>query len=180
MSSREQLECAEILSAIDLYNRQMTMICNQLESLDHMPCGERKVVNSLQQVKPKLQDEVKKLEQRLDAILNQCHGQQLKNLSTVPGLGKRAVALLIVYTDGFRKIQNYRQLIALCGLAPREYSSGTSVRGKKGICKMGNGRLRNVLYMCSMSAIKHKKAYVDRYQRLKLKEKRKGGIDRSL
>ena len=109
----------------------MTMICNQLESLEQIPCNEKKVINSLQQVKSKLKDEVGKLEQRLVEILKQWHGQQLENLSTVPGLGKRAVALLIVYTDGFRKIQNHRQLIALCGLAPREYTSGTSVRGEK-------------------------------------------------
>ncbi|HEV8504283.1 MAG TPA: IS110 family transposase [Chitinophagaceae bacterium] len=171
MPSRQQLQCSEILSAIDLYNRQMTMICNQLESLEQMPCNERKVINSLQRIKSKLKDEIKKLEQRLEEILKQWHGQQLENLSTVPGLGKRAVALLIVYTDGFRKIQNHRQLTALCGLAPREYTSGTSVRGKKGICKMGNGRLRNVLYMCSMSAIKHNKACTDLYERLKAKGK---------
>ena len=36
---------------------------------------------------------------------------------------------------------------------------------------MGNGRLRNVLYMCSLSAIKHNKACVDLYERLKAKGK---------
>ena len=170
--SRQQLQCSEILSAINLYNRQLTMIGNQLESLQQVPLRERKVTRSLEQVKSRLEEEVKKLERRLEEILKQWHGEQLKNVSTVPGLGKRAVSLLIVYTDGFRKIQNYRQLSALCGLAPREYTSGTSVRGRKGICKIGNGHLRNVLYMCSMSAIKHNKACKDLYERLISKGKR--------
>jgi hypothetical protein len=32
---------------------------------------------------------------------------------------------------------------------------------------MGNGHLRNVLYMCSLAAIKHNKACKDLYDRLK-------------
>jgi len=172
MPSDQQLQCSETLSAIDLYKRQITMIGNQLESLAQIPCREKTVIKSLKQMQSKLVTEVEKLELRVDDILKQWQGEQLKNLKTVPGLGKRAVALLIVYTDGFRKIQNHRQLTALCGLAPREYMSGTSVRGRKGICKMGNGHLRNVLYMCSMSAIKHNKACKDLYERLRAKGKR--------
>lgn len=37
---------------------------------------------------------------------------------------------------------------------------------------MGNGHLRNVLYMCSLSAIKHNRASKELYDRLKAKEKR--------
>jgi transposase len=82
------------------------------------------------------------------------------------------VALLIVSTDGFKKVSNHRQLITLASLAPREHTSGSSVRGRKGICKTGNGHLRNVLYMCSLSAIKHNGACKDLYERLKAKGKK--------
>ena len=119
-----------------------------------------------------LRKEVTKLEAQLQQLLQTWQREQLQNISSIPGLGKRAVALLIVYTDGFKKISNYRQLIALAGLAPREHTSGSSVRGRKGICKMGNGHLRNVLYMCSLSAIKHNQACKDLYERLKAKGKR--------
>ena len=120
----------------------------------------------------KLSREVVKLETRLNDLLTGWQGEQLKRLSSIPGLGKRAVALLIVYTNGFKKIQNHRQLIALAGLAPREYTSGKSIRGRRGICKMGNGHLRNVLYMCSLSAIKYNTACKELYQRLKANGKR--------
>ena len=112
------------------------------------------------------------MEAQLHSLLHTWQGEQLKNVTSIPGLGKRAVALLIVYIDGFKKISNYRQLIALAGLAPREHTSGTSVRGRNGICKMGNGHLRNVLYMCSLSAIKHNGACKELYDRLKAKGKR--------
>ena len=103
----------------------------------------------------------------LQTILSAWKEEQIKNVGSIPGPGKRATALLIVYTDGFTRIKNHRQLIALAGLAPREHTSGSSIKGKRGICKMGNGHLRNVLYMCSLSAIKHNKACKELYDRMK-------------
>lgn len=148
------------------------MITNQLHSLDQVPVTCKEVIRSLTRIRGTIEKEVKKLELQLQDLLKVWQGEQLENLTSIPGLGKRAVALLIVYTDGFKKISNHRQLIALAGLAPREHTSGTSVRGRKGICKMGNGHLRNVLYRCSLSAIKHNGACKELYDRLKAKGKR--------
>ena len=167
MPSKEQMKCSQKLGAIDLMKRQLTMIANQLHSIDQLPVACKEVKKSLTAVKIKMEKAVEKLEDQLQVFLSTWQGQQQKNLTTIPGLGKRAVAMLIVYTDGFKKISNYRQLIALAGLVPREYNSGSSVRGKKGICKMGNGHLRNVLYMCSMSAIKYNRACLELYERLR-------------
>lgn len=169
---KEQLYCTQIMGSIDLYSRQLVMITNQLHSLAQVPVQMKEVVKSLEQVRHTIEKEVKKLEKNLQQQLAQWQAEQFKNISSIPGLGKRAVALLIVYTDGFKKISNYRQLIALAGLAPREHTSGSSVRGRKGICKMGNGHLRSVLYMCSLSAIKHNQSCKDLYERLKAKGKR--------
>lgn len=169
---KESLKCSQILALIDLYTRQITQLSNQLHSLQQLPIADKSVIKSIESFKANLSKEVAKLDKKLYDLLSTWQGQQLKLLSTIPGLGKRAVSLLIVYTNGFTKIQNHRQLIALAGLAPREYTSGTSVRGRRGICKMGNGHLRNVLYMCSLSAIRYNKSCKDLYQRLKLKGKR--------
>jgi transposase len=118
-----------------------------------------------------LQTEVQKLEKELQKTLQCWKQDQLKSINSIPGLGKLAAAILIVYTNGFTRVQNHRQLIALAGLSPREYSSGSSVKGKKGICKMGNGHLRSVLYMCALSAIKHNQACKELFERLKAKGK---------
>jgi len=169
---KEQLYCTQLMGSIDLYSRQLVMITNQLHSLSQGPVQMKEVIKSLNKIKVHIEREIKKLEMQLHNLLQAWESEQLKNISTIPGLGKRAVALLIVYTDGFKRVQNHRQLIALAGLAPREHTSGSSVRGRKGICKMGNGHLRSVLYMCSLSAIKHNQACKDLYDRLKAKGKR--------
>ncbi len=172
LPTKQSLKCTAIMASIDLFTRQLTQTSNQLHALEQLPLPCKEVLKSLQKVKDTLQNEVLKLEKLLRQNLAEWKGEQLKSITSIPGLGKRAAALLIVYTDGFTKIKNHRQLIALAGLAPREHTSGTSVRGRKGICKMGNGHLRNVLYMCSLSAIKHNRACKELYERLKAKGKR--------
>lgn len=171
MPSAEQLRCQQLLKGIDLYTRQLTMLSNQQHALDTLPVQDPGMRKSLKRMAGHLEKELRKLEQELDTILQSWVPEQVDMLKSIPGLGKRAVALLIVFTDGFKKVDNYRQLISLAGLSPRQYSSGSSIRGKVRICKMGGGALGNVLYMCSLSAIKYNKACKDLYERLKAKGK---------
>ena len=171
MPCHQQLYCTQLLASIDLYKRQVVMLTNQLHSLQQLPVICKEVVTSVKGVKAKTQKELQRLEEVLDQYLYQWQSEQVKNLQTIPSLGKKAVALLIIYTEGFTKVSNHRQLIALAGLSPREHTSGSSVRGKKGICKMGNGRLRSMLYMCALSAIKHNGACKELFERLKAKGK---------
>ncbi|TCJ15095.1 IS110 family transposase, partial [Flaviaesturariibacter flavus] len=169
--SQAQLKCSQIGALINMYVRQKTMLQNQLHALTYMPFADKEVTKSLKASIARIERELKKLEAQMDAELKQWSGNQMKNLRSVPGLGKRAVATLIVATDGFTKVSNYRQLIALAGLAPREHTSGTSIKGKRGICKMGNGYLRSVLFMCALTAKKYNAACKDLYDRLVAKGK---------
>ena len=79
--------------------------------------------------------------------------------------------MLIVFTQGFKYTKNHRQLISFAGLSPTEYSSGSSIKGKPKIYKRGGKNLRDVLYMCSMNAIKTNTACKALYQRLRAKGK---------
>ena len=57
------------------------------------------------------------------------------------------------------------------GLNPRVFESGTSVKGRGHISKMGTSRLRKLLYLCSWSAKKHNVFCKEMYERLKAKNK---------
>ena len=73
---------------------------------------------------------------------------------------------LIVLSGGFTKFENAKQLCSYIGLSPRIFESGTSVRGKSRICKMGMSRIRAMLYVCAWSAKKCNKACKEFYNRL--------------
>lgn len=114
-----------------------------------------------------MQKEIKLLEQKLQQLLEQWQPDQLKSVSSVKGIGKRAAAMLIVFTQGFKHTESHRQLISFAGLAPTQYSSGSSIQGKPRIYKRGGKNLRDVLYMCSMNAMKTNPACKSLYERLR-------------
>jgi len=67
-----------------------------------------------------------------------------------------------------------KQFTCYSGLSPTEKSSGSSVRGRSGISKQGNEKLRNLLFLCSLNACKSNKAcQVDQYDRIVAKGKSK-------
>ena len=54
-----------------------------------------------------------------------------------------------------RDFEDARQLAAFAGLTPREYQSGSSIRKRRKISKMGCCSLRKALYCPAMSAMQH-------------------------
>ncbi|MBK7884498.1 MAG: IS110 family transposase [Chitinophagaceae bacterium] len=56
--------------------------------------------------------------------------QLYKFITSVVGIGFVTGINFIIYTNGFSVMNDCRKLACYCGVAPFEYSSGTSVRGK--------------------------------------------------
>lgn len=114
---------------------------------------------------------IREKETEIALLIEKNYSSLSRNLRSIPGIGPRSVSLLVTLTDGFRLFENYRQVISYFGLAPRIYESGSSVKGKSHICKMGMGSVRKVLYMAATSAIRCNKACKDLYERLRTKGK---------
>jgi len=59
-----------------------------------------------------------------------------------------------------------KALAAFAGLSPSEHSSGASVRRPGKISRIGNQRLRSMLYMCALSAKRNNKVLADFVRRM--------------
>jgi len=88
-------------------------------------------------------------------------------------MGVKTALFLIVITDGFKKVETAKQLCSYVEITPTIRQSGSSVRGKSRISKMGNRKLRNLLFLCAFSACKHNKACKELYDRIVSKGKSK-------
>jgi transposase len=73
---------------------------------------------------------------------------------SVVGIGFVTAINLIIYTNGFSEMNETRALACYCGVAPFEYSSGTSIKGKTKVHHMANKKLKCNLHMASLSAVK--------------------------
>lgn len=167
MPDSAYFESKQLYNTIRDYTEQIKRINNQLHSLRLLPVPSKDTIKSLEKVIVCMEKEIKQLEQKLQLLLQRWQPEQLKNVSSIKGIGKRAAAMLIVFTQGFKYTQSHRQLISFAGLAPTQYSSGSSIQGKPRIYKRGGKNLRDVLYMCSMNAMKTNNACKALYDRLR-------------
>jgi len=74
-------------------------------------------------------------------------------LDSIPGLGERTTAVLLAFLPEPARFENARQAVAFAGLDPRQHESGSSVRGKPRLSKVGHSFLRKALYMPAMVAL---------------------------
>ncbi len=68
-------------------------------------------------------------------------------LDSVPGLGERTIAVLLAFYGHLARFANARQAVAFAGLDPRQHESGSSVKAKPRMSKVGHAFLRKALYM---------------------------------
>lgn len=149
------------------------MVSNALEALLHQPvvCAEAR--RQLGLTLRRLARQVQQLEAALLTRIEQRYAAELPLLISIPGIGRKTAALLLLFAGGFARFDTHRQLIAKAGLCPHEYTSGTSVRGQTRISKLGGGLLRSKLYLCSWSACRVNTACKALYERLVAKGKHK-------
>tara|TARA_B100001778_G_scaffold66214_1_gene52001 strand:+ start:317 stop:1285 length:969 start_codon:yes stop_codon:yes gene_type:complete len=171
--SKNQVECLQISRLLDLYFKQSTAVKNKIHGENVLGKPSSLVMKSLQQSKRNIEKLIKELEARLTELVKSEHQELLTLLESIPGMGRKTSMMLIVLTDGFNRFDNAKQLCCYSGLTPTIRQSGSSVRGKSRISKVGNRKLRNLLFMCSFTACKHNKSCKQMYDRIVAKGKSK-------
>ncbi len=141
-------EREKLIKAIKLF----TSTCEALAFMD------RKVTPGLRKHNGKtlslLRKQLRILE---DAILELvAHNEQMSLqaalLQSVPGIGPQTALQLICYTRCFSSFSNWRQLACYAGVAPFEYRSGSSIRGRTKVSHYAQKKLKSLLNMAALSA----------------------------
>jgi transposase len=165
------VECRQLEQVSEQLVKQKTMVSHSSEALTQQPIQSSGALKQLQQTVHLLGQQQQLVEQELLSLLEKRYAQELALLCSIPGIGRKTAALLRLFAGGFTTFDNYRQLIAKAGLSPREHTSGTRIRGKVRLPKMGGGLIRSKLYRCSLSAKRGNAACRALYERLVAKGK---------
>jgi len=158
-------------TALELLQKQRHQSKRQLEAFRATGYVDTHVSSSLISMVKTLENRIRKIEEQMSALCKANCSDSYQALTSIPSIGDKTAIMLIAITDSFKKFTHYKQLIAYVGLSPRVYQSGTSIKGKGHICKMGKSQIRKLLYMCSWTAKKYNKSCREMYQRLKAKGK---------
>ena len=172
-NSKEVQECLQITRALWVYTKQRTMLKNKLHGESVLGEPSKIVVRSLKRSLKQLDKTMQALEERLLFLVKDTHKDLFTRITTIPGIGRKTAIMLIVLTGGFERFSSASELCSYAGLTPMIRQSGSSVKGRPRISKMGNQKLRNLLFMCSFTACKYNKACRDLYERIVAKGKSK-------
>jgi transposase len=146
--------------------KQLRVPLEELKSCDFS----REVVQMEKLQKPAM-DGLKKALQAIEAatlkmiVEDEQMNESIQLITSIKGVGIQTAASLYAYTKGFTMFENAKQLACYCGVVPFAKSSGTSVRYKPGVSPFANRKLKSLLHLCAMSALrfdKNIKAYYER------------------
>ena len=117
-----------------------------------------------------------KIEKRIKEIIksNQELNKQYTLIKSVPGIGEQTSLYFIIATKGFSAFKNWRQFACYSGVAPFEYSSGTSIKGRTKVNHMADKKMKSLLQMCAMTTLKYDPQLKEYY--IKKKEEGKNSM----
>lgn len=104
--------------------------------------------------------QLEKIETQLDAAIDELiqsvpqFKADLQLLTSIPGVGPVTAATILAELGDLRAFTRARALSAFAGLSPRQYQSGSSLRGRTRMSKKGNPRVRSILYMAALAAVR--------------------------
>jgi transposase len=146
--------------------RELQALVRRLESLIEMRVMEENrlssglmvdsVRESVEELIKHLTEQIKRTEKLIREHLNN-HPRmkrQSELLDSIPGIAETTAALLLAEITDITQYRSARQVAAYAGLVPRERQSGSSVRGRTRLSKIGNARLRRALYFPAITALR--------------------------
>ena len=166
------LEFAELKSLLALRERLVKQRAGHRAQLkDNVRCM-GKAAGAL--VKAELERQIKalerslaKLEKAIAAMIAANEEVQGKKVlaQSVSGIGPVLASELIAHTEGFTRFDSPRQLVCYVGCAPFERTSGSSVRGQTATSSYANKRLKSLLRLASLNAVRRPGTLRDYYLR---------------
>ncbi len=161
-------------------------VTNQLHALKHSGYSNTEIIKHLEETVAVFDKQLKEFKR---LIAHQIHSdEEIKRkvigICKIKGLDTLSVATILAETNGFELINNIRQLVSYAGYDVIENQSGKHL-GRTKISKKGNSRIRRILHMPALVAVKYKESgllglYERVYNRTKFKMKGYVAVQRKL
>ena len=136
----------------------MVSIQNQLgEAKSHNPRHYKILLDSYKPLIALIERQLKKVDLEIQELLNQNEDirQNIQLMKGIPGVGKQTALQFIIYTQNFTLFKSAKHLACYAGVVPFQNESGTIVKRAR-ISKMASQKLKSLLHLAAMSAVRSK------------------------
>jgi len=143
---------------------QAVAMKNQLNEAKTHDIESFKVLSKIYQpIMKSIDGQLKKIAKRINEILeeNQDMKKNVELIKTIPGVGEQTAVNMLVSTQNFTLFKSAKHLACYAGVVPFLNESGTIVKRAR-VSKMANQKLKMLLHLAAMAAIRTKsdlKAY---------------------
>jgi transposase len=163
----------EIRSLRALVRRADSLVDMRSQEKNRISTAHESVILLIKEHIVYLDQEIEKIRRQIaDLIRQNPHLKRRKELlDSIPAIGKVTIPHILAELDDPEKFNHVRKMVAFIGLAPKETLSGSSIKGKPRLCKIGHARLRKALYMPALVSIQCNPIMIAFYNRLKDKGK---------
>ena len=158
--------CMDLSGSLSLMFKQRTALKNKVHALKTKGCIEKVIFRCINQSINNLNRQIEHMEEQMGMYIDKNEPELFMQLKSIPGIGTKTAAFLIVITDGFRDFETSKQVSSYLGMAPSIINSGSSIRGQSRITKTGNKHVRNLLFLSSFTACKYNPACKQLFDRL--------------
>jgi len=167
MPSDVQKKRKEAFSALVSLQKQEQQLKNQLHAFEYRVNPNPIAVEALQSVLASTQEAIQTLQNELNPEQDEEEDlKTIKRIASIKGVGIATAKAFVTLFGDFSHFKNAKAFASFLGLAPSEFSSGTSVRGRNAITKNGNSKVRGMLFNCARSAMRFNQNCKELYERL--------------
>jgi transposase len=168
--SPEQHKLRSLVRHSEAIQKTITQQKNRLAS-----GNDEDVKDSLERIIASLSAELQAIEEQIAVQIKQQPTlvEEQKLLCSIQGIGPKASTKLIAEMYDLASYEDAHAAAADAGLSPAHHESGTTVRRKPRLSKVGKASVRSVLYWPAITAIKHNPVVKKLAQRLEAKGKPK-------
>ncbi|WP_428666477.1 IS110 family transposase [Runella sp.] len=131
------------------------------------PTLQKQLQKSCQASLKALEADRKSIDKAIDQLI--ANDEQLAQLfgliTSVPGIGTTTATEVVIATNELKAITDPKKMACHAGVAPFNYESGSSVRGRPGVSHHARKRLKSLFHLAAMSSIRMKGELQNYYQR---------------
>lgn len=125
------------------------------------------IIAQLESKIKELNQDIKGIDDTIKTLIESCNKlkKNYRKVQTVKGIGPLIAAYMIIYTHNFKAFNDPRKFNCFAGLAPFQYSSGSSIRGRTKTSKLRNKMMKKLMFNAANTAILHDQELKAYYKR---------------
>lgn len=167
---KEIRELRDLVKRVDALLKMRNQETNRLESKH----SEELTQNIKDHIKY-IDSQIKKLKRTINSKIdsNSDLKDKKKLLESIPGVGEATIHVVLSNFAMVEQFSDVRKLVAFMGMSPKKHESGSSVKKKARISKIGKSELRKAFYMPAVTALRYNPIIKEIKERLEQKGKHK-------